>query len=635
MATATWAQESLVVCRMKVRGSRLDPLLCRQRVSRLLDEADITLDGFPRSAIVCLRRVRTTVDDGLFSTSSKQGGRDGWKRQIRTSLDQVARRAYRAAQDVVPATAEAVWFADWPELLACLGRDWSTHRLSTVWWWHSLFPRANFSLLTVAQWKDKPQWIPAVLHRLAATRELMPVIRRLSENDCKTLCSALIMTFGLTHLRTALQALPDAVRSEAASRVLRPEAALSITDRQAPGHDQTRDHESWFASVPEAADETMPVEARAFLIIGVLLHRTPQTVRSVSFSRSFQQWCETAPRPAAPMESSSAPTHREMPHQLGHESSRQAISSVHTPADRPPIQWQFSQLPSEERPAVRQPAPIAGVEQRSKSLEAEPSALGDKPRASDKLVNDRGAEAPLVIESAWGGLLYLINVALHLELYADFSHPLRPGLDLPIWRFLALIGEELAGETLRQDPLWNGLTDLCGPTDQPSHDWMPPDEWAMPAGWLDKFPSAEHWRWSSCRGRLRLVHPAGFVVCERIVQESGLEEELQRLKTDYIGMSNLERYDEDSDSADAVGLRRWLNWLVPYLRARLSLALAVDENDVRSLLLRRRCRIELTDGRFDSFFSLQDHPFEIRLAGLDRNPGWIPAAGRFVAFYFD
>jgi hypothetical protein len=45
MPTTTWAPESLVVSRMKVRGSRLDPLLCRQRLSRLLDEADITLEG--------------------------------------------------------------------------------------------------------------------------------------------------------------------------------------------------------------------------------------------------------------------------------------------------------------------------------------------------------------------------------------------------------------------------------------------------------------------------------------------------------------------------------------------------------------------------------------------------------------
>jgi len=32
--------------------------------------------------------------------------------------------------------------------------------------------------------------------------------------------------------------------------------------------------------------------------------------------------------------------------------------------------------------------------------------------------------------------------------------------------------------------------------------------------------------------------------------------------------------------------------------------------------------------------SLTELPLEIRLAGLDRDPGWIPAAGRFLAFHF-
>jgi len=36
----------------------------------------------------------------------------------------------------------------------------------------------------------------------------------------------------------------------------------------------------------------------------------------------------------------------------------------------------------------------------------------------------------------------------------------------------------------------------------------------------------------------------------------------------------------------------------------------------------------------DLFFELSEHPLEIRLAGLDRDPGWVPAAGRFVRFHY-
>ena len=33
-------------------------------------------------------------------------------------------------------------------------------------------------------------------------------------------------------------------------------------------------------------------------------------------------------------------------------------------------------------------------------------------------------------------------------------------------------------------------------------------------------------------------------------------------------------------------------------------------------------------------FGLRELPIEVRLSGLDRDPGWVPAAGRFVAFHF-
>lgn len=52
-------------------------------------------------------------------------------------------------------------------------------------------------------------------------------------------------------------------------------------------------------------------------------------------------------------------------------------------------------------------------------------------------------------------------------------------------------------------------------------------------------------------------------------------------------------------------------------------------------LLRRFGRVTLTPAHVDVFFSLAAHPIEIRLSGLDRDPGWMLPAGRHVAFHFD
>jgi hypothetical protein len=52
-------------------------------------------------------------------------------------------------------------------------------------------------------------------------------------------------------------------------------------------------------------------------------------------------------------------------------------------------------------------------------------------------------------------------------------------------------------------------------------------------------------------------------------------------------------------------------------------------------LLRWPGRVVLSPTRLDVSFDLATHPLAIRAAGLDRDPGWIPAAGRSVAFHFE
>jgi hypothetical protein len=53
------------------------------------------------------------------------------------------------------------------------------------------------------------------------------------------------------------------------------------------------------------------------------------------------------------------------------------------------------------------------------------------------------------------------------------------------------------------------------------------------------------------------------------------------------------------------------------------------------LLLQQPARIQTSATHVRVFFSLAQHPLEIRLAGLDRDPGWVPAAGRNFTFYYE
>jgi hypothetical protein len=81
---------------------------------------------------------------------------------------------------------------------------------------------------------------------------------------------------------------------------------------------------------------------------------------------------------------------------------------------------------------------------------------------------------------------------------------------------------------------------------------------------------------------------------------------------------------------------RWLSLIMPYVRVRLRVALGCEsEAAAAATLCRHYARVRRTDTHVDVFFALSDLPLSIRLAGLDRDPGWVPAAGRTIAFHFE
>jgi hypothetical protein len=89
------------------------------------------------------------------------------------------------------------------------------------------------------------------------------------------------------------------------------------------------------------------------------------------------------------------------------------------------------------------------------------------------------------------------------------------------------------------------------------------------------------------------------------------------------------------DAARAVwGLAAAPTQALPYLRARLRRALGCDARQLRALLLRHRARIVLMPTELEVVLSLGNLPIDVRLAGLDRDPGWVPSAGRFISFRF-
>ena len=117
------------------------------------------------------------------------------------------------------------------------------------------------------------------------------------------------------------------------------------------------------------------------------------------------------------------------------------------------------------------------------------------------------------IETELGGLFYLINLALFLNLYGDFTTPLQPGLSLSIWDFMTLLGQQLLGPAAKvDDPIWGFLARLAGRSEQepPGKDFNPPESWRIPEEWLTPFPEGGTWRWNIEARRLQVQHPAAI-----------------------------------------------------------------------------------------------------------------------------
>lgn len=168
--------------------------------------------------------------------------------------------------------------------------------------------------------------------------------------------------------------------------------------------------------------------------------------------------------------------------------------------------------------------------------------------------------APAVVQTAFGGIFYLLNVALSLGIYSDFTRPRGPNPALSPFDWLALLGGYWFAAEFEADPLWPALAALAGrtPTELPGL----PEEIADPQVWLAR--------------EIERVH-------ERLA--TGLPE--------------------------------------PFARG------------LPGCVCRQDAEVCVTDQRVEVRFALATHPVALRLAGLDRDPGWLPAAGREITFHYD
>jgi hypothetical protein len=574
--------------RLRLLADTADPNALRMRGGTVLGTLDLQPPAMPEQAILCIRTLRDPLPGGLDLRSSAAPRPAAWEAAMRSAVGEALRRSVRPALGPVPASAEAVLFADRAELLACAARDAPRGALAIDWWWTHLLGGERTLAAVMREWARSPAYVPAAVELLAARGEIVAFARAVAPAEAVRMIEAVLrahalpaLAFDIVHLLTTSFASPP------------PTPVPPVTEPRGSSPAEARPRAEllaappWRAVVGDLAPAALTLEQQSFVALALALRRAPALLRSERFAGEAAAWIENerrgerrrdgsvAPRPAAPPHAARAHEERGEPDEApAAKPERPQPASPHRDRRQPEradltaaAQKTAEPVPVEGRrdaaPATASPEPRPTRSPRVDELPAPDAAPAPELIARSA---DYGAMEPpqpidvdLAVDSDFAGVFFLLNVAIALGLYSDFTSPVQCGIPLDVWDFLALAGGALAGIAgLEDDPIGPFLAALAN-----RQEGEPPG--------------------------------AGFVPPE--------------------GRT----------------LSEWLDATVGRIRERLALA-GIDNP---SRVVRRYGRVTTTPAHLDVYFSLAAHPIEIRGAGLDRNPGWIPAAGRHVAFHFD
>lgn len=648
-------EAGVIIGRLRVRGSGLDPLLARLRAAHLLDGVALRPARLPPAAIFCVRALRDPLPRTVRLDQLQASPQREWQGALAAQLDDLAIRAVRPWSGFVPAAAEAVVFADRAELLACLAVDWRQEQVLNRWWWRELLRNMDIRQAVVGAWLASAEFVPDALTRLTARGEAGRFLAALADAEVGRIMQAALDRFGLHGIREALDA------SAAASDV-------SATGDGARGEGDgepepaAMSHPPWHDLLTDAGPTLSP--ARELLLgISLTLVRRPDEARTTVFADWIGAWyqaCLAVSRMPASVNEAAKPrslyvpswvapsaeiTSRPMSALSEHRSAPDAAAPEAAGAADGSVQIADDGRRADAGATAPHKIAVVSLERRADHAPLMPGAELLSPLTPAEV--DAGvdvaawpvvSEVPAEVETRLGGLFYLINAALALGLYGDFTQPETSADALPLWDWLALMGEALLGDGLRGDPVWDLLGQLAGRADaEPGAGFAPPDKWLAPDEWAAIFGPAAC-RWAVEDERLRAWHPAGFWLWD--VPSSTPEIDVSSPRSSafirVLSMDpgfTLSPGDVPQPRPDA--LARWVDWWAAYLRARLIDALGLDGPDaLPAALFGYHARILASAARLDVMLRLDEVSLPVRFAGLDRDPGWVPVAGRTIAFHF-
>jgi hypothetical protein len=617
-------------------AQRVDAKAVRLSVGRLLAGADLRPPAMPPSTILVVRRMADPQPGRMAAGLRATTVRREWERRAREQLADLYRRAAHPARGLVPDSAEAVCFADESELLACLARDIRSGAADQRWWWRSILrQKGSFASPTdhlVDRLRARAELVPAVLAQLDAWGEAAGIVQRFTPTQAARIMAATLLA----------HRLPDLIPSR--------DEALGMIPRAQP---------PWSTSLVSAS---LGWEQAALLGIALDLHRRPYRVHTPDYGPRLRAWWRAASGPSAqtpPIGDRPAPPKLALSSHwqtaANRDPSARIESAAATPraeesspfwveddppdltADlrtRPPAQHAdpadlsdhhmlpersahppqptadavFEEISSDGAPPITH-SPSSASD--NPQLSAEEAAVEPSPPGHPPMVETTAdaALASIPVERIWpaeglptrvGGVLYLINLMLALDLPESGEDGWRLASGVGPWGLLAALGRELLGDdfaAVESDPLWLALAQL---------DSRPPGE--LPGY---RLPRSRPRRWPT------FEIPSGWR--QRSAAPTNAHTGCWRIRGRYRPL-----------------LARWLSLTLSFVDWRLRAALHLpDDASLAEDLLLLPGQLYITASQVDLVASLNRISLPVRLAGLDRNPGWLPGWGRAVYFHFE
>jgi hypothetical protein len=430
------------------RSADRDSLRARQRIEQVVSAVDWSPPGLSPRAVLLVRRLEAKLQtEGLF------------REEITQRLREHANAARRPWIELDAKSAGAVWFVDEDEVAACLVRDWLQDDVQECWWWRPILSGA-----TVSEWIRKHivlhgERLVPVLEKLSANGDVVSWLARWRDSDVHIALCGIANAFAVPDSFNSFELETSTSQPLAHQGSAQTRARSNQTPSLASGVIRLMD------VVPELRIESLPPITARLLAWGLVAARQPGWLCATECGQAIEALIES--KRVNLLEQLSAPTselhpppvtevppHAVGPNELqsapriGKNDSKKrgkALGNARpsqggiTP---PPIEMgrdtldaplptrsaqDFDRIVPYANPPVQVFSPAKEIPAPSPTINFIPPPILKEIPSNEVTLHESLPPMPQAVLTDYGGIFYLINVAIALGIYGELHYLLGIG----------------------------------------------------------------------------------------------------------------------------------------------------------------------------------------------------------------